>query len=200
MKRGFFMKIILIIALLFFAGCSYENKSMEDKENPQKNVSKKAEIVETEIPIGQATTDIIDKGKNRVDNISVACEKINGTEVKAGEVFSFNSTTGERNVKNGYKNAPVIVDGEKSYGIGGGVCQVSTTIYMAALTANLSIIEHFNHSEPVAYAPKGKDATVVYGVKDLKIKNDTDKSIFIYAWVEDEKVFSKIIQKSIDIQ
>ena len=197
------MKIILIVAIAILTGCAARNQPIAQKQraNPLENrFFRQKELVEKETVLGEASTNILDQGKNRVQNIKIACEKTSGVEVKAGETFSFNSSTGERNEENGYKNAPVIVDGEKSYGVGGGVCQVSTTIYLAALNSNLSVTEHHNHSEPVAYAPSGKDATVVYGVKDLKIKNNTDKSIYIYTWIENEKVFAKIIKKSIDIQ
>ena len=91
------------------------------------------------------------------------------------------------------------MNGEKSYGIGGGVCQVSTTIYMAALNAGLEITEHHNHSEPVAYASEGMDATVVFGVKDFKFKNTTSKDLYIYVWVSEEKVFSKILKKELEV-
>ena len=197
------MKIITIILILILAGCSAndtQHKKMSKEKQAEGKVLKNSEKTEEEIVLGEAVTNILDKGENRVNNIEIACKKIYETKLEPEKVFSFNSATGERNTKNGYKNAPVIVNGEKSEGIGGGVCQVSTTIYLASLNANLSIIEQHNHSEKVAYAPDGKDATVVYGVKDLKIKNNTGKTIYIYTWIEDGKVFSKIIQKSIDIQ
>ncbi len=197
------MKIITIVLILILAGCSTNNvqpKKISKEKQSERKVVKNPEQIEKEIVLGEAITNILDKGENRVNNIKIACEKIHETKIESGEIFSFNSATGERSVENGYKNAPVIVNGEKSKGIGGGVCQVSTTIYLAALNASLPIIEQHNHSENVAYAPQGKDATVVYGVKDLKIKNDTNKPIIIYTWIENEKVFSKIIQKSIDIQ
>lgn len=192
------MKIILIIIILVLTGCGNRNESAENKKIS--TTAERRQIKEKEITIAEATTPILDSGKNRLINIKIACEKINGVEVKAGDIFSFNFATGKRSAENGYKNAPVIVDGEKSYGIGGGVCQVSTTIYLATLNADLEIIEHYNHSEPVAYAPKGKDATVVYGRKDLRFRNNGDNSIYIYTWIEDGKVFAKIIKKSIDIQ
>ena len=197
------MKIILIIVLVIISACSYSNKNITEKQNAnllEKRFTKTQKIVEKEIVLGEATTDIIDQGKNRVINIDIACAKISGIEVLPGKTFSFNETTGKKNESNGYKYAPVLIDGEKSYGIGGGVCQVSTTIYMAVLNAGLEITEHFNHSEPVAYAAEGMDATVVFGVKDLKFRNNTDKKIYIYTWTEQEKVFAKIIEKSIDIQ
>lgn len=197
------MKIILIFILMFLAACSAENKG--EVENRDINIVNKQfvkypTIIETEVTLGEATTDIIDNGRNRVSNILLACSKISGKEILPGEEFSFNNITGRKTEKNGYKYAPVLINGEKSYDVGGGVCQVSTTIYMAAFNVGLEITEHYNHSEPIAYAPVGMDATVVFGEKDFKFRNNTDKSLYIYTWVEKEKVFAKIIQKSIDIQ
>lgn len=194
------MKIILIIIIILLTGCGAGKKPIEKRQISNRAENRNARIIKKEETVSEATTSILDHGKNRISNIKLACEEISGIEVKAGEIFSFNKETGKRSAENGYKNAPVMVDGEKSYGIGGGVCQVSTTIYLAALNADFEIVEHHNHSEHVAYAPVGKDATVVYGVKDLKIKNNTDSSIYIYTWIEDKKVFAKIIKKSIDIQ
>lgn len=199
------MKIILILMIILLTACSPQNRTNDNSENKAANNVKVNEvkhpiIFESEKVLGEAVTDIIDKGENRVSNIRMACSKISGKKLAPGEEFSFNNLTGKKTGKNGYKYAPVIVDGEKSYGIGGGVCQVSSTIYMAAVNSGLQITDHHNHSEPVAYAPDGMDATVVYGYKDFKFRNNTDKLLYIYTWVEQEKVFSKIIQKSIDIQ
>ena len=194
------MKIILIILMIILSGCTNDETIIKKpKENPLKNnfINQRMQI--TERVVGEASTKIIDNGKNRVENINIACGKINGMKLASGDTFSFNQITGKKNKENGYKNAPVLVNGEKSYGIGGGVCQVSTTILLAAKKGGLQIAEQHNHTKPVGYAPKGMDATVVYGVKDLKIKNNTKETLYIYAWVENEKVFSKIIKKSIDI-
>jgi len=196
------MKIILIILMIILTGCNKDESIIKKtSENPLKNNffnQKRMQIIET--VVGEASTQIIDNGKNRVNNINIACSKINGLKLGSGDVFSFNQITGKKNKENGYKNAPILVNGEKSYGMGGGVCQVSTTIYMAAKKGGLKIAEHHSHTKPVSYVPKGMDATVVYGVKDLKIKNNTKETLYIYTWVEGQKVFAKIIKKSIDIQ
>jgi len=170
--------------------CSCSAPDKKENQLQTESVNHKKATIET--TVGEAMTNIIDNGKNRVDNILLACQKISGMKLSPGEEFSFNEITGRKTEKKGYKTAPVLVDGEKSYGIGGGVCQVSSTIYMAALNAGLEITEHHNHSESVAYAPNGADATVVYGFKDFKFLNDSDDDIYIYVWVEDNKVISKI--------
>ncbi len=191
------MKKIFLLLLILLTACSaVENKTTQHNG---KALRQNQKYEEREITLGEATTKIIDTGENRVSNIKKACESVSGSVVYPGKEFSFNKGTGPRSRENGYKNAPVIVDGEKSYGIGGGVCQVSTTIYMAALNANLSITEHHNHSEAVMYAPHGNDATVVYGAKDFKFKNNTDNTLYIYVWMTEDKVISKIVQKTVEI-
>ncbi len=188
------MKKCIIFLVLLLCSCSAPKKQNEIKKEPQtREVTRK--ITVQEITLTEATTDIIDKGENRVNNILLACQKISGIKISPGEEFSFNKITGRKTAKNGYKTAPILVDGEKSYGIGGGVCQVSTTIYMAAISGGFKITEHHNHSENVAYAPKGMDATVVYGVKDFRFINNTEDDIYIYTWVENEKVYAKIVKK-----
>lgn len=198
------MKILIIIFILIITGCSFEKKQTPIPNNQNLNLSdgsskKIKSYQEKEITLGEAYTNIIDAGKNRVSNINLACSAISSMALYPDEEFSFNDVTGEKTTRRGYKEAPIIIDGEKSYGIGGGVCQVSTTIYQAAKSAGFEITEHHNHSESVAYAPNKTDATVVFGYKDLKFKNNTDETIYIYTWIQDNKVFAKIIKKSIDI-
>ncbi len=188
------MEKCIIFLVLLLCSCSAPKKQNEIKKEPQtREVTRKITVQET--TVAEANTDIIDKGENRVNNILLACQKVSGIKLSAGEEFSFNKITGRKTAKNGYKTAPVLVDGEKSYGIGGGVCQVSTTIYMAAKSGGFEITEHHNHSESVAYAPKGMDATVVYGVKDFKFRNNSADDIYIFVWVDGDNVISKIIKK-----
>lgn len=116
---------------------------------------------------------------NRTYNINVAADAIDNIVVKPGEVFSFNKVVGPRSKEAGYKEALVIVEDQFTPGIGGGVCQVSSTLYNAALLAGLEILERHNHSLPVAYVPLGRDATVAYGGYDLKFRNNTKGYIWI---------------------
>lgn len=191
------MRKIFLLLLIFLTACStIENETTQEKNRALRQNQK---YEEREITLGEATTKIIDTGENRVLNIKKACESVSGSAVFPEKEFSFNKMTGPRSRENGYKNAPVIVEGEKSYGIGGGVCQVSTTIYIAALNANLAITEHHKHSEAVMYAPYGNDATVVYGAKDFKFKNNTNNTLYIYVWATEDKVTAKIVQKTVEI-
>lgn len=119
---------------------------------------------------------------NRCDNISRAAELINGKVIPAGEVFSFNDTVGKRTIENGFKTAKEYVDGKSVDGIGGGTCQVSSTLYSAVLYADLGIVERLNHMMTVGYIPLGQDATVADGGVDFKFKNTTDYPIKISAF------------------
>lgn len=121
---------------------------------------------------------------SRSENLRIAASKINGTVIMPGEQFSFNKVVGERTVTEGYKNAKIYSDGQVVDGLAGGICQISSTLYNAALLANLQIDERYNHSFTTAYVPGGRDATVVYGIKDLKFTNTRKFPIKIEASVE----------------
>ncbi|SDG23690.1 Putative peptidoglycan binding domain-containing protein [Thermoanaerobacter thermohydrosulfuricus] len=106
---------------------------------------------------------------NRSGNLAVAARAVNGTLLLPGETFSLNKTLGPRIIENGYKEAPVIVGNKLVPDLGGGVCQIATTLYNAILRADIAITERYHHSFPVAYVPPGQDATISGDVLDLKI-------------------------------
>lgn len=108
---------------------------------------------------------------NRTTNLQIACQKINGKVVLAGETFSYNKTLGPRTTAAGYRNGKVYEGGEVVDGIGGGICQISSTLYNTVLMSNLEIVERKNHQFVTSYLPAGRDATVVYGITDFKFKN-----------------------------
>src|SRR5690606_24482567 len=110
--------------------------------------------------IGQYVTYYNSRNKNRSHNISLAAKSINNYVLFPGEVFSFNKVVGQRTISKGYMRAKVIVRGEFSEGIGGGICQVSSTLYNAADHAGLKIMQRYSHSRSVPYVPPGRDATV----------------------------------------
>ncbi len=116
---------------------------------------------------------------DRTTNLRLAAGKINGTVLMPGEVFSYNSVVGERTIAAGYKSAAIYQDGQVVDGLGGGICQISSTLYNAALFANLEMVELYNHQFVPSYVTAGRDATVVYGVKDFKFKNSRDHAIKI---------------------
>ena len=125
---------------------------------------------------------VTDGNSNRNNNISQACSNINGTILEPGEVFSFNEVVGQRTYENGFLTATVIAGGQYEQGLGGGICQVSTTLYNAALMTDLEIVERHSHAWPSDYISPGLDATVDWPALDLKFKNDTDYQIVIVAW------------------
>lgn len=109
----------------------------------------------------------------RVNNVQIATNRINGYELLPGEEFSYDQTILPRTAENGYRAAPVYVGNKVESGMGGGICQPSSTLYCAAMYANLEITERHNHSLMVSYLPPGLDATIAQGVLDLKFKNNT---------------------------
>lgn len=121
--------------------------------------------------------------KDRNTNLQLACQKLNNKVILAGETFSYNKTLGERTIAAGYKNAKVYENGQVVDGIGGGICQISSTLYNAVLLANLEITERRNHQFVTSYLPAGRDATVVYGMTDFKFKNTRKYPVKIKASV-----------------
>ena len=132
-------------------------------------------------------------GGNRGSNVAIAAAKINGTVVLPGEIFSFNDTVGKRTVANGFKIAPEYQNGQTVDGVGGGTCQVSTTLYSALLYADMKIVKRLNHSMSVSYVPLGQDATVTDGGIDLKFQNDTNYPVKISAVTGGGKITVTIV-------
>lgn len=128
--------------------------------------------------LGSFSTNYV-SNPDRTTNLRLAANKINGTVLMPGEVFSYNGIVGERTISAGYKNAAIYQNGEVVDGLGGGICQISTTLYNAALFANLEMVELYNHQFVPSYVTAGRDATVVYGVKDFKFKNSRKYAIKI---------------------
>lgn len=130
-----------------------------------------------------AVTNASSSTSNRLTNIKLSCASINGTCLQPGDSFSFNEVVGERTKSAGYKKAGVYISGELGEEIGGGICQVATTLFNAVVKANLDITERHAHSRTVAYVDKGKDATVSWGLQDLKFVNSLDEPVYIVAYV-----------------
>lgn len=147
--------------------------------------------------LGQFSTSFNDS-TSRGSNIHVAGESTSDVLLMPGETFSYNKKTGARNWVNGYQSAPIIVGGKVVNGEGGGVCQVSTTIYNAALLSGLTIDEVHNHSLPSRYAPRGRDATVSYGYTDLKFTNPYTHPVYIKNIVGNGAITSKIYGCNLD--
>lgn len=152
---------------------------------------KKESLEEARHCLGSYATGFHGSGE-RYKNISVACYSINHTVLWPGDVFSFNETTGPRTPERGYLPAPVIMGGSFGMDYGGGVCQVSSTLYNAVLNADLPILERHAHSKPIRYVPPGQDAAVSYGDQDLRFRNNRTGPLIIKASVYRGRIAAEI--------
>lgn len=125
--------------------------------------------------------------KDRITNLKLAVAACDQVELQPGEIFSYNDTLGPRTAERGYKDATVIVNGKHALGIGGGICQISTTLFMACLESDLSIIERHNHAARIDYAEDGLDAAVVWGSQDFKFQNNTEYPIKLTASYDEKE-------------
>ena len=130
---------------------------------------------------------------NRNTNLRLACEALNGLVLNPGETFSYNDALGQRTAAKGYKPAPAYVGQELVDDIGGGICQVSSTLYYAALVADMEIVSRTNHGFVSSYIPYGMDATVSWGGPDFKFRNSSNYPVKIEAYVADGYVHVAIL-------
>ncbi len=142
----------------------------------------------TEKKLGTYTTRFNPAHTNRTQNIKQSVAAIDYHVVGVGEVFSFNKVVGPRTTERGYLPAPVIVQGEYTEGIGGGICQTSSTLYNATSQAGLRIIERVSHSREVTYVPPGRDATVSWGGPDFRFQNQLNGPILLVGNMENGKI------------
>lgn len=155
------------------------DEQIAEINNRIENSALEATVSEEEL--ATYSTKLGGSSEGRLTNIRISCEKLNGTVVSNGETFSFCETVGPSTAEEGYKEAPVIVNGEKVQGLGGGNCQISSTLYNAVLSIpNLTVVERHEHGREVHYVPEGKDAAVSYGSVDFKFKNETGNDIKLY--------------------
>lgn len=145
---------------------------------------KRTDLEKIKDNLGEYSTKFNAADADRTHNIKIATSSVSNILVKPGEVFSLNKSMGPRLAKFGYKEANVIINNELVPGIGGGVCQVSSTLYNAALLSNLKIIERKSHSLPSSYIALGRDATISENYIDLKFENNTKYPIYIYGEVK----------------
>ena len=131
--------------------------------------------------LGSFTTYFDGSNTSRAHNIHLASQKIHQTFIPAGGIFSFNQVVGERTAEAGYDDAPVFMGGRLVPGIGGGICQVSSTLFNTALLSGMDIVERDTHFAPVSYIPVGLDATVAWGYIDFQFKNPYSHPIYVIA-------------------
>jgi vancomycin resistance protein YoaR len=139
---------------------------------------KKAKALKITKRIGTYTTSVSGT-PGRLRNVGLGASMLDGVLVAPGKILSVNATTGERTAAKGFQVAPVIINGQLEDSLGGGMCQVSTTLFNAAFEAGLQIVERHNHSLYISHYPLGRDATVSYGSYDLKIRNDTKNWVLV---------------------
>lgn len=151
-----------------------------------------------EVVLGSYTTKFRAWQKDRTHNLRMAIGNLGRAVVMPGDVLSFNARIGPRLSEKGWRNAPIFIDGEVEPSTGGGICQVATTVYNAALLANLDMIERHHHSRPVDYAPAGRDATVYWGQYDLKIRNSLRHPILILGDISDTTLTIRVLGHSDD--
>ena len=137
--------------------------------------------------IASAVTDASSSSSNRIENIRLAMSIIDGTRLAPGEQFSFNDRVGERTKARGFKVATAYSGGTVTEEVGGGICQVSTTLFNAVVKADLRVDERHPHSLTVSYVDLGKDAAVDWENKDLKFTNTSEDYVFICCQVTDDK-------------
>lgn len=132
------------------------------------------------------------KDSNRNTNIDLACKAINGTALLPGQTFSFNEATGQRTTEKGYRSAGAIAAGQSIEEVGGGICQVSSTIFNAVARANLEVVSRSPHAWPSTYVNIGEDATVNWPNLDFKFKNNTNSPIFLITYYKDRRMSAEI--------
>lgn len=176
-------KMLSIVMSLFLIGCTEQiDNSNTDKKKPKLS------------EIGSFYTEILDKDQNRVENLKLCAMVLDGFEIISGEEFSFNDTVGRRTKEKGYEEASILIGDEKGYAVGGGVCQISSTLFNAAQLAGMEITERHNHSKEVKYISQGRDAAVSWGTLDLKFRNISKNTVRIGVSVENGFVCAKIYE------
>lgn len=129
------------------------------------------------------TTSFNPSRTDRTHNLTLASRAVNGTILNSGQVFSYNDTVGPRLEGRGFRNSPIFVKGKLEDGLGGGICQVSSTLYNVVLMTGLKVLERSPHSRTVPYVPPGRDATVAYGARDFRFENTNSSAIGVLSHV-----------------
>ena len=175
------MKFLMILcAVLMLGGCNMtkgdmplpsEMPKIDPSAIPSIIPSMMPEATESPVALGEFVTEILDATPDRVENIRLCTKTLNGKIIDSGAEFSFNAAVGERTREKGYKEAAMLVDGKRVQAVGGGLCQVSSTIFNAADKAGMEILERHDHTGEVHYVEIGRDAAVSFGEQDFRFKN-----------------------------
>ena len=213
MKKIF--KILLYFSIFFlilitFSGCNSQKNNQTNNQNKvdisrtstvkdtfenNDNYNNRIQKSEKETELANFSTPLTSGVANRIINIKLTCGKTNEKVFQNGESFSFNQIVGPCTAEEGYKEAEIYVNKKIKYALGGGNCQVSTTLYNALVAVpGIQITERHEHGMPVDYIEDGKDATVSYNTLDLKFTNNTGNAIKLYTWCDDVNVYAKVTQ------
>lgn len=185
-KIKLFIAIFLIILL---TSCNILQKPSPAPDNT---------IIQEENPlIGQFSTKILDKSSSRVNNLELSASMLNGYVINPGQTFSFNEVIGEASEERGFKKA-ITLDrwGRKVMGDGGGICQISSTLYNAAQRAGMDIIERHTHNRGIGYVKRGQDATIDFPTKDLKFVNTKDFPVEVRVQIDKNSVSTSLVKKT----
>lgn len=181
------MMSALVLIGLFTPVSAFANteESVSTVELREKYIDKME--LKSEDVLGFYHTSMEGSAEGRISNIEKAMKKINGEKINPNEVFSYNEEVGNSNIaEDGWEKAGVILNGQLVDDYGGGICQVSSTLYNAAAEAGMTMVERNTHSKNVGYVPVGQDATVAYGLLDFKFQNPFDYPVKIKAKTYDD--------------
>ena len=202
MKKFFFLLYIGLLGILVLSGCGNNNngnnsnyeasRTQYEIANNEQNNSANTNRTPIETELSSFSTPLKSGSPNRITNIKLTCNKINEYVLKNGETFSFNKIVGPCTAEEGYLKSEIYVNKKITYALGGGNCQVSTTLYNCCLPVDgIKIVERHEHGMPVDYIEDGKDAAVSYGSKDLSFKNETGTDLKIYVSIDEKNVSAR---------
>ncbi len=194
--------IVIIGAIIYFYVSNKEPYNNENNnqistniESGNNEIGEETNETEVETQISSYSTQIKDNSAGRLTNIRLTFDIINDTVINPNETFSFNEIVGKPTAERGYQEAKIIIDHKTETGIGGGNCQVSSTLYNAVLAVpTLTVVERHEHGKDVTYVPEGKDAAVSYGSLDFKFKNTNDYKIKINITTDDKNITATLIK------
>lgn len=188
---------IILSTLIVLSGCTKNINYVEKQGNISSVKNTDNNYLNNEEIISSFSTTIYDKSSGRMNNLQLASSKLTGVIARSGEIFSFNDSIGPYNEEHGFKEAKIFSStGEVLEEHGGGICQLSTTLYNALLPLNVEIIERHIHSKKVQYIEEGKDATLSYGHLDFKFKNNLSYDIEFICQTTDNEVIVQIKKRA----
>lgn len=175
----------VLVALLLCAGAPARAQAPGDSL---------AAPAEEQFPVvlGSYTTTLAGSRPERTANVRLAAEALDGVVLEPGQVLSFDAVVGPRTLERGYQRAPVILHETRQVQTGGGVCQTASTLFVAGLLSGLSSVERSRHSSPVDYIAPAHDATIAWGAKDLKLRNDTGQRVRVRCFVRGATLSARI--------